>query len=181
MRFVLVILGLAVATAVGSLAFIYSGLADVAATSPHWPITGWFLATTMETSVRRHARGIAPPASVGDDDRVREGAPAYDAMCASCHGAPGRDPGVVGRGLNPEPPVLAKEAEGWSPSEIFWVTSHGIRMTGMPAFGPTHTDEELWVVVALVKRLPRLSAADYRALLPPGGEDEHGHGHSHEH
>jgi mono/diheme cytochrome c family protein len=180
MRILLACVGLAVAAAIGGVAFVYSGLADVAATSHHWPPTRWILSTTMESSVRRHAHGITPPDSFDGDDHVHEGAVAYDEMCASCHGAPGSEPGVVGKGLNPEPPDLSKEADAWSAAEIFWVTENGVRMTGMPAFGPTHSEDELWDLVALVKRLPRLSTPEYRALLAPRAGDElHHHAHDH--
>ena len=181
MRIVLVSLVLAIAAAGGGLAFLYCGLADVAATSPHWSITGWVLSTTMKNAVQKHAKGIAPPTFVNGDDRIPAGAVAYDAMCAGCHGAPGVEPGVVGKGLNPEPPDLVRAADEWSPEEIFWITEHGVRMTGMPAFGPTHSDEELWEVVALVKRLPRMSADEYRALLPARAGHERSQVHSHEH
>ena len=181
MRLVLTCVGLAIATAVSVVVFVYSGLADVAATSNHWPLTRWILSTTMASSVKAHARGITPPPGLDGADHVHEGAEAYDAMCVSCHGAPGREPGVVGKGLNPKPPDLSKEADDWSAEEVFWVTKNGIRMTGMPAFGPTHSDDELWDLVALVKRLPHMSTAEYRALLISHEGDEHGHRHSHEH
>ncbi len=180
MRLALTLLGLAIAAATSGVALVYSGVADVAATSQHWPLTSWILSTTMESSVRRHARGISPPAGFDADEHVHEGARAYAAMCASCHGAPGKEPGVVGKGLNPRPPDLSKTAADWSPGEVFWVTANGVRMTGMPAFGPTHSEEELWDLVALVKRLPGMSTAEYRALVPSRETHDHGHGHSHE-
>lgn len=181
-RVLILLLVLAIAAVGGGLAFVYSGLADVAATSPHWALTRWVLSTGMEKSVARHARGIAPPTFIDEDERVRAGAVAYDAMCAGCHGAPGVEPGVVGRGLRPESPDLAEVVDRWSPAEIFWIAKHGVRMTGMPAFGPTHSDEELWELVALVRRLPGMSPAEYRGLLPapPAPERDHGHSHVHE-
>jgi mono/diheme cytochrome c family protein len=157
---------------------VYSGLADVAATSPHWAVTRWVLATTMRKSVERQAAGIVVPMALDDDEHVGAGAVEYEEMCASCHGAPGVEPGVVGKGLNPEPPDLADEANEWSAAEIFWITKHGVRMTGMPAFGPTHSDEEIWDVVALVKRLPPMSPAEYRALLAARPQREHRQGGS---
>lgn len=167
------------------LAFVYSGRADVAATSPHWAVTEWVLSTAMERSVERQARGIEPPDSLDDAAGVRAGAEAYDAMCVGCHGAPGIEPGAVGVGLEPEPPELAEEAGEWSAAELFWITKHGVRMTGMPAFGPTHSDAELWDLVAFVQRLPRMPEAEYQSLTapaahpgsPPEGHGGHGHGH----
>lgn len=184
MRNVLVaLLLLASAAVVGGLGFAYSGRADVAASSPHWPLTRWFLSTAMESAVARQARQIAPPPFLDQPDRIQAGVVAYDAMCAQCHGAPGVKPGVVGEGLNPEPPDLAKAAGEWSPAETFWITKHGIRMTGMPAFGETHSDDELWEVVAAVRRLPDMSPAEYRRLADSRGEAGHEHGgeHSHHH
>jgi len=39
--------------------------------------------------------------------------------------------------------VLSEEAAEWEPQEIYWILAHGIKMAGMPAYGPTHTEEEL--------------------------------------
>ena len=41
----------------------------------------------------------------------------------------------------------------FTPAEQFWIIKHGVKMTGMPAWGVTHDDEMLWDVVALVRKL----------------------------
>ena len=168
-----------VAIAAGVLGFVYLGLADVAATSPHWPVTQWFLATAMERAVARRASAVETPSSLDEADGVRAGAVAFQAMCAPCHGAPGVDPDAVGRGLNPPPPDLADAAEEWSAAEVFWITQNGIRMTGMPAFGPTHSDAAIWEIVALVTQLPDLSPEQYRDLAGAPGHRPAPHRHDH--
>jgi hypothetical protein len=35
----------------------------------------------------------------------------------------------------------------------------------MPSFRGTHTEEELWAMVAFVKRLPDLSPEEYKEML----------------
>ena len=85
----------------------------------------------------------------------------YKEMCELCHGGPGKEPSEVGKGLRPQPPSLVKAAPELRDTEIFWVVKHGIRMTGMPAFGLTHPDAELWEVVALVRSLPSTSPREY--------------------
>lgn len=191
MRVAIALFLLGLATTGAGVAFVYSGRADVAATSPHWAVTEWLFSTAMEQAVRRQARAIEAPGYLDEAMRVRAGAAAYDAMCVSCHGAPGVDRGAVAEGLEPEPPELVDEAGEWSAAELFWITKHGVRMTGMPGFGPTHSDVELWEVVAFVERLPRMSATEYRSLAsplpiptpaPPSGApgDESGHGHRHD-
>lgn len=183
MRCLLGVVALAALAGLAGLVAILLGLPDVAATQPHWGVTRWVLATTMERSVHRRAADVAVPADLDDPARVRAGASAYDAMCVGCHGAPGVEPGAVHEGLLPEPPELAEDADAWGEPELFWVVKHGVRMTGMPAFGPTHTDRELWDVVALLRRLPHLSPDAYRALVEEGG-GAHAHAHdedAHEH
>ena len=57
---------------------------------------------------------------------------------------------------------------------------NGIRMTGMPAWGPTHTDAQIWELVAFMKRLPELSPDAYRNLIVNAQDDGHGHEHGEE-
>jgi hypothetical protein len=45
-----------------------------------------------------------------------------------------------------------------------WIIKHGVKLTGMPAWGLTHDDELLWDVVAFVRRLPKLTPEQYEAL-----------------
>lgn len=178
----IVLLGLAIA---GALTVMLLGLPDVAATTPHHPVVRWALDETMEASVRRRALDVAVPDDLDDPARIRAGARGYDAMCATCHAAPGVDADALAKGLLPDPPELAREAEAWSAAELFWITKHGVRMTGMPAFGPTHDDDALWDVVAFLRELPDLTEARYRALLErradeaPAAGTHDGHDHSH--
>jgi mono/diheme cytochrome c family protein len=178
------ILGLAFGAALvglgAALAVVRSGVLDVAASSPHPAAARWLLSTTMEHSVRRRASRLVPPPSLAEPDRFRSGFAAYDDMCAGCHGAPGAEPGVIFRGLNPEAPRLVETAAGWSDAELFWIVKHGVRMTGMPAFGATHEDDELWDLVAFLRRLPTLSEREYAALREardPRGAHEHSRSH----
>ncbi len=120
----------------------------------------------MERSVRHHARKIQVP-SLADPEIVQAGALSYDAMCSPCHGAPGASLPEMAQGFDPQPPALAEEVKEWTPAELFWITKHGIKLTGMPAWGPTHNDQELWEIVAFLEKLPTLSPADYQALTRP--------------
>jgi mono/diheme cytochrome c family protein len=53
-----------------------------------------------------------------------------------------------------------------SPAEVYWIVKNGIRMTGMPAFGPTHDEATLWAITAFVKQLPTMTPQQYQALAP---------------
>ncbi len=150
------VLGVLVAVVV-----VNSGLYDVAATRPHHALTRKILAATSDASVRAHASHVALSPIYAHPD-LAEGAEHFGEMCVACHGAPGVDKSEGGEGLNPPAPDLAKSVTDMSPREVFWVVKHGIKMTGMPAFGPTHDDEKIWDITAFVKKLPEMTPAQYR-------------------
>ena len=56
------LLALLIVTVVGALAFVWSGVYNIAASSPHTQAVYSLLETTMQRSVRLRARSIEPPA-----------------------------------------------------------------------------------------------------------------------
>jgi mono/diheme cytochrome c family protein len=148
----------------GGFAFVYSGFYDVAATEPHWPVTRWVLDTLRTRAIKLHAAGIEAPPGLDDPTKVLIGVAHFAAHCAICHGAPGVPRGDIARGLYPPPPDLAKAAPLYSPAEVFWITKHGIKMTGMPAWSD-HSNEELWATVSFIQKLPGMTEQDYAGLL----------------
>lgn len=174
-----VVLGLLLVLA-GGLAMVLGGLPNVAAGWRDPPILAWLLHTTYERSVARRAAGIEVP-STTDPGQVLAGARAFDEMCAICHTPSGREPTVQSAGLNPPPPALTELTARRTPEEAFWVIQNGVRMTAMPAFGPTHTDAELWQLVTFLWRARGLDGAGYDALLSRARRLPVGDGHAHRH
>ncbi len=85
--------------------------------------------------------------------------------CTNCHGGPGEEPARFSDGLNP-PPNLKQVVNDLLPQELFWVIKHGIKMTGMPSFGaskPPMPDQEIWTVVAFLKKLSSVSDVNFKA------------------
>jgi mono/diheme cytochrome c family protein len=162
---------------IGATIFVVSGLYDVSATVPHWPITHWILEQARTRSVKSHAKGIAAPPNLDDPAQIEIGIEHFAAHCAVCHGAPGVPRGAIAKGLYPQPPDLAQAAQLYSPGELFWILKHGIKMTGMPAWSD-HSDDELWATVAFVEKLPGMTAQDYAKLvmasLTHSGQHQHG-------
>jgi len=169
-----IVVGLSVAAAIG---YVYSGWADVSATGPESAWVRWVLETTRKNAVARHAADIRVP-DLSDPELIASGADAFDDMCLGCHGAPGHPPMAGAAYMDPQPPDLADSAEELTAAEVFWVIKHGIRMTGMPAWGPTHSDPELWALVALVEHLPGMSAQEFRQLVQEAGGGDHDHEHA---
>ncbi len=111
----------------------------------------------------------------GDPGAIATGFAHYRENCVMCHGAPGMAGAELSKGINPPAPSLGKEENDTPDGELFWVVKHGIRMTAMPAFGPTHTDEEIWKIVAFIRHLPDLTAQERDSLRAATDEEAHHH------
>ncbi len=180
---IVTIVSLIILIVLGSLLFIYSGSYDVSATSKDPGFLNWILKTTREHSIDSRYKNITPPDNsvLINPKTLRAGFDHYNEMCIVCHGAPGIEPGEARAGLNPQPPILAKVVKNMPDQELFWVIKHGIKMTGMPAWGVTHSDDKIWAMVAFVKTLPGMTPAQYKALqaqsdMEMSGHQSHVHG-----
>jgi mono/diheme cytochrome c family protein len=128
-----------------------------------------------ESSLRWRAPDTRIPAEVREaelDAPLRH----YGRMCLQCHGAPGVERDVWADNMLPEPPHLAEEAEEYADGELYYILQHGIRMTGMPAFGPDHSDRELWGLVHVTRQLGALSQEQKQTLQQTAGQQGHAHG-----
>lgn len=174
MRFLLGILFGFFLLAAGVSAILFTGMFNTAATVPTSGIEKTIGALALDKSVAKRATDKKTP--LPDLPEVkREGLVHYRENCLVCHGAPGVEAGEIGSGLNPAPPDLTlPRIQARSDGDLFWLTSQGIRMTGMPAFAPTHSEEEIWTIVAFLRHLPALTAQE-QALLKAGREASEGH------
>jgi cytochrome c553 len=64
----------------------------------------------------------------------------------------------------PYPPDLAAVADTWTDAQLFRIVKHGVKFTGMPAWPTQDRDDEVWAMVAFLRKLPSLSPAGYRGL-----------------
>lgn len=192
MKTALTVLAVLAVILLAGVAFVHSGIYDVAASTPDNGFIAETLRRTQHSSVERRAEGIQVP-KLDDPDMIKRGLIHYYEMCVVCHGAPGMKPSEIAQGLNPYPPELAEKAEPDEAAEWFWIVKHGIKMTGMPGFGVTHSDEEIWALIAFLQQMPKLSPEEYQKMVQEVGLEEpiptaaagetapHEHEHSHEH
>ena len=146
-----------------SVAYIFSGIFNVSQLVPHKAVTKWVIRTTLHYSVQKRFEKITVPAFT-DTSMIAEGFTHYNEMCVICHGAPGIEPGELVQGLYPRPPVFYKSDDMPETGEAFWIIKNGIKMTGMPAFGPTHTDQQIWAITDfLLNKLNKMSPEEYLA------------------
>lgn len=139
------------------------GLAPIKASSGHWTITAWFLNFTMERSVVMRSLTIKEP-RLDDAGMVTQGATHYDFGCRPCHGAPEAPQPVIAQRMTPSPPHLPWVASQWRERELFYIVKHGVKFTGMPAWPSQQRDDEVWAMVAFLRRLPELTPEKYQQL-----------------
>ena len=164
MRILAVIGALAIIVGIGAAVFFFGGFYSVAATAEDPAIVTWALTQVRNASISRYALD-QPPASVNEPASVQAGAKAFAAHgCTNCHGGPGVAWLKLSEGLHPDPPDLKEVVDHRSPAQLFWVVKNGINMTGMPSFALAGAkDEEIWQIVAFLKKLPTVSEADYKS------------------
>lgn len=163
----------AVLIAVAVLYFLF-GRYDVSATKPHPSFINMVLHSIAERSIQRNSASLTVSYDVNDRDIYVKGFKEYQEMCVQCHGAPGVEPSPTGKGLFPQPPRFPSgEFNEYSLKDIFWVTKNGIKMTGMPAYGPTHEDEIIWAIAIFLDKSRNLSEAEYKKLRDKYSDTNH--------
>ena len=160
----LVLAGLAAGLA--GVVVLRAGWYDTTATSQHLQLTYSVLEQGMRYSVGHHSRDVVVPA-LGAPQQVARGAQVYSAQCVQCHGAPGVAQAKIGQSMQPLPGPLVDASKRWQPRELYWITRHGIKMSGMPAWEFHLSETDLWAVVAFMQVLPAMSARDYAAATGP--------------
>jgi mono/diheme cytochrome c family protein len=121
-----------------------------------------------EEVLARTMRRLATPRAVRDQSNpvrptpevIDEALEHYADHCASCHANDGSGDTEIGRGLYPRvPDMRASQTQSLTDGELFSIIEHGIRLTGMPAWGngTPEGQRQSWGLVHFVRRLPQLT------------------------
>jgi thiosulfate dehydrogenase len=122
----------------------------------------WMAATSLHATLERKAPKQANPVALSDENLIA-GIKVYAANCAVCHGGADGKASAIARGLYQNPPQLATDGVEDDPEGVtYWKVAHGIRLTGMPAFGKSLTDEQIWQVALFLKHMDELPPAPQR-------------------
>jgi mono/diheme cytochrome c family protein len=127
--------------------------------------------TRLEAFVARRLRHLAVPRAARDaanpvlrtTEALARARAHFADHCASCHGNDGRGRTALGQNLYPKAPDMTlPDTQQLSDGEIFYVIENGIRLTGMPAWGPakSHDGTESWELVHFIRHLPQISAQE---------------------
>lgn len=117
------------------------------------------LETRIFTSVRnwyidKAAAHLSSGAPASDAAEISAGQGLFSMACISCHGTDGRSPTNIGKSMYPRCPDLGSpEVQRLSNPALFWVIKNGVRFSGMPGFGNTLSDNEIWQATYYVRNL----------------------------
>lgn len=120
-----------------------------------------------EAAIARRLRALAVPSAyagltnpvLANDESVRNGMAHFADHCAQCHGNDGRGTEMGKSMFPPTPDMTAAATQSLDDGMLFYVIEHGIRFTGMPAFGTgtPEGEESSWHLVSFIRRLPTLT------------------------
>jgi mono/diheme cytochrome c family protein len=153
-----------IVAAAGAVAFVYSGIYDVSASQPDNAIVAWAVHETSDHSVDARMDANHEPRDLDQPQNIQAGGHVFGENCVVCHGGPGLEPTRVTQGLNPQPPNLFRKGRKPNMNEMFQFIKFGVKMTGMPAFGKTLSDDQIWEVGAFLRKAPGMSPEDFATL-----------------
>jgi len=158
-------LALIVVALLGGYLLLQSGLIPANADATPGGLELWAAGTSLNATLRNQAPREANPIAL-NDDHLLEGIRLYGQHCAICHGTATGDASAspIARGLYPSPPQFGADGvEDDSEGVSFWKIKHGIRLTGMPSWGRSLSDQQIWTIALFLKHMDRLSPAAQQA------------------
>lgn len=142
---------------------LYFGVYNVSALQQHTGIVFELLEYARVRSISVHSKRDVP--DLESTDWKHSGLVLYTAHCQQCHGAPGIAPDSFSLGMLPAPSPIIKIARSRPPEEIFWAITHGVKMSGMPAWKYRLSEKERRQLVALIINMASLTTREYANLL----------------
>src|ERR1035437_5718848 len=155
-----VALTLAVAL-IGAYSLVRSGLIPANADAKPGRLETWMARTSLSAALRRDAPKGPNPVALTEQNLLN-GIDLFAQNCAVCHGSAkgAASSSPIAKGLYQEPPQLATDGVEAAPEGVsFWKIKHGIRLTGMPSFGYSLSDRQIWTLALFLKHMDKLPPA----------------------
>ena len=126
--------------------YLRFGYVPVAVNGPVIPFEELLAGTAVQARIAREAPTKA--AFPATEENLVAGAKIYREQCVECHGQPGVTPSVISKGMCPPPPqFFERKVMGNDPvGQNYWIVANGIRLTGMPGYRQSLTEQQLWQV-----------------------------------
>jgi mono/diheme cytochrome c family protein len=152
------------------------GLYPIGADNPPGALERSLASRAMDEYAAKHKPSGGNPVQLTPAN-LMTGAKQYELRCAFCHGGATAKISPMRDKFNPPAPQLINRIPHDDDSWLFWVTKHGVRMTGMPTWGGILSDDEMWSIIAFIKHSDKLppDVQSYwqRMAATPGEIEEH--------
>jgi mono/diheme cytochrome c family protein len=121
-----------------------------------------------ETNLANTAKDVTIPLEAGKmqnplpetEEIVSQGQEVFLGSCAQCHGPDGRGDSNIGRSMDPPAMDLdSPHVQHWSDAELFWIIQNGVRLTGMPSWKSSISENDTWKLARFIHSIPRHGAA----------------------
>jgi mono/diheme cytochrome c family protein len=144
--------------------YVRLGFAPVATSAPPMPFERYFARTAQHARIDKEMPKQEPVAAT--EANLLAGARTYREHCAVCHGLPGQPQPAIARGMFPQPPHFF-DGHGVIDDplgEIYWKVKNGIRLTGMPGFEKSFTEDQIWQVSLFLANADKLPESVLKQL-----------------
>jgi thiosulfate dehydrogenase len=143
-------------------AVIRFGLVPANADAEPNAMEAWAARASLRATMHRAPKVTNPLPRT--DVNVLAGVTLYSQNCAVCHGDSSGNPTNIAKGLYQHAPQFAEHGvEDDADWTVYWKVKHGVRWTGMPSFGGSLSDTQIWQIAVFLKNMDGLSAAGQRA------------------
>lgn len=154
--------------AIGGYFMLQTGMINIVADQTPSKLERRMAGTALDASVGKRAANLKNPLEP-TEAVLTEGMHLYVKDCAGCHGSPQEPESVFGGSFNPHAPQFMKRAPDMPDNQNFYIIKHGVRLTGMPAWGKLYDDDKLWKVTTFINHIDKLPLAvdqEWRAPAP---------------
>ena len=143
---------------IGGFLFITRGWMPANADAPPPALEKWMARSSLRATLKREALSTPNPMAFNDENLIA-GIKLYAVNCLVCHGASDGKASNVAAGLYQHAPQFKDDGVTDDPEgKIFWFVKHGVRLTGMPSYSASLTDQQIWQVVSFLKHMDALTA-----------------------
>jgi cytochrome c553 len=158
------IIAVLVALGIAAAIFVAVGGVDVSADKPDGWVSRHLLHFVFKRSISARSIDVLPPDDLKATSRVRLAAQHFDMVCANCHGRPGFGQSIIALSMSPRPQYLPKVVDQFTDADLHQIVEHGVKYSAMPSWPTDTRSDEVWSMVAFLRRLPKMDTKTYQEL-----------------
>lgn len=125
----------------------------------------------LDASLDRRAPDEKNPVGASEAE-LAAGMKLFQSNCAGCHGDINHAESSMAESFYPRAPQFLQDVPDMPGNQNFYLIKHGIRYSGMPAWGHVMTDQQIWQVVGFLSamnKLPEAVQGQWRSLSKRNG------------